>query len=177
MSICRIISLVIIKLVPYQVCNIFACLNDLSYFCILWLMMYVHMQIAITLYNGFDDKVKPKLKYKTQLFTSIIVCTFGILLFTLASLGDQPWMINSSSRITIIISDTIFWAISITIFIGTDYFLYNKVKPIYVYGFGDNALIFVRHCSMLCIFCLLPCLIISYIFQVCIYNIEEDTAQ
>lgn len=182
MSICknyagRIVSLVIISLVPYQICNILECINDLSYFTILWLMIYVHVQIAITLYEGFKDESKPKLHFKSKLFISIIIFAFGILIFILASLGDQPWMINNSSRITIIVSDTVFWTISIIIFIGIDYFLYNKVKPVYIYGFGDNALLFVKHCSMLCIFCLLPCLIISYIFQMCIYNIEEDTTQ
>jgi hypothetical protein len=84
-------------------------------------------------------------------------------------------MIKGDSKMTVITIDIVFWLIFTVIFIVSAGYLYFRVRPVYIYGFGNDVLKVIKFMTFTVAICVIIWSIFSILFQILMMNTSKDT--
>ncbi|OMJ70188.1 hypothetical protein SteCoe_31897 [Stentor coeruleus] len=126
----RIVTLVTVEEVQLYQLYLLLCTHCICYQCILWTLSSIIFDLSVTLNHQLDHFVKLKLKKigKFIAFATIILYTIFMIIFSISTDLEDLFIV-----------DIVFWFVSFCIFSSITYYLYFKIKPIYVYGLSYNA--------------------------------------
>lgn len=171
----RIVSLIIIPYISYKICNILSIIHDLGMFSISWCLLYIYLHLNVIFSLNLNHLRKKSIIFCIRCFFLGSIISYASTLITIAAIGNQEWMIKGDSKVTVIIIDILFWLIFIAIFIISAWYLYFRVRPVYIYGFGNNVLKVIRFMTFTVAICVVFWSIFSILFQILMMNTYEGT--
>lgn len=126
----RIITLFTIKEVQLYQLYLLICTHCICYQGILWTISSIIFDISVSLNNKISHLAKLKLTKYSRIIAFIMLSLYAAftILFSLKTDDNDLFIV-----------DLVFWLVSFFIFTSITYYLYFKIKPIYVYGLSYNA--------------------------------------
>ncbi|OMJ93358.1 hypothetical protein SteCoe_3714 [Stentor coeruleus] len=126
----RIITLVTIKEVQLYQLYLLICSHCTCYQGILLALSSIIFDLSVSLNNNLSQLVKLKLIKYSRFIAFTIPALYAIFMMLFSIKTDD---------VKLFIVNIVFWFVSFCIFSTIAYYLYYKIKPIYVYGLSYNA--------------------------------------
>ncbi|OMJ70189.1 hypothetical protein SteCoe_31898 [Stentor coeruleus] len=127
----RIATLILVKNAHLYELYLLLCSHCILYQGILWTVSSIIFDISVSLHCKLTKLLQIKLKNYSKYIAFFMLILYACLMIFFSITTDNK---------SLLIVDFLFWGISLCVFSAVSYYLYFRVKPIYVYGLSNDAM-------------------------------------
>lgn len=162
----RIAALILVNKATLSELYLLLCSHCIIYQGILWTVSSIIFDISVSLHIELTEILQIKLKAYSKYIAYFTILLYSGLMLTFSITTDNK---------SIIIVDFVFWGITLCIFSAISYYIYFKVKPVYVYGLSYDAMKAIKFLFFMLFTFVVLGLVVSETLQAIANDFKDDS--